>query len=677
MKQLLALTLLATWAMAAAAPHRPVLLQGTVSSGGIQPLAIAGADITIYQARVGTPHALGTGTSDRNGNFSIEVESSDGILYAVARQGKSVELATVIGSEIPANITINEMTTVATAYAMAQWFKNKGIAGKPLPLQVAAGMAENLVSATTGMPSTVIQMPPNANQTNAWRSLGTLANILAACVRNSGHACTDLFALTVASKGSKPTTTLEAMVNIARNPAANVRPLFALGEAVKVYQPYLEARHGPDTPDEELRLDAFTLAVKFNATGRIDANGDEECPFGGLGNIAFDENGYAWITNNVVQGTPYSADCLIVLKPNGQPADGTGNTPDSPLFGGGILGQGFGIGFDPSGNVWSGNFGWGGVNPTDASGNPGGSVSKFSRTGVPLSPDDFGYTSGLYRVQGTVSDKRGNIWLASYGNNKVQIFPKGNPNSNFPPYIDVNTTPFDIRLDDDGSGWVTYTGTSVLSKFTLAKDKLVRQFTVPIGTAADPKGTGVDSKGNAWVAAGAANAVYAFDKLGRLLGAFIGGGIVGPWGLAVDSDDKVWIANFGGPEQADLKYRVSRLCGANPSKCPAGLELGDPITNDVGYTLPSGGDEVLLHDGNPLYFPVPLKSYKPLMRSTAVQIDMAGNLWCTNNWKPNGVIDVVKNPDLVNNPGGDGVVIFVGLAAPVMPTLYSAPPKAP
>jgi hypothetical protein len=33
-----------------------------------------------------------------------------------------------------------------------------------------------------------------------------------------------------------------------------------------------------------------------------------------------------------------------------------GGTPDSPIFGGGILGQGYGIGIDPSGNVWAGNF---------------------------------------------------------------------------------------------------------------------------------------------------------------------------------------------------------------------------------------------------------------------------------------------------------------------------------
>jgi hypothetical protein len=47
-----------------------------------------------------------------------------------------------------------------------------------------------------------------------------------------------------------------------------------------------------------------------------------------------------------------------------------------------------------------------------------------------------------------------------------------------------------------------------------------------------------------------------------------------------------------------------------------------------------------------------------MMRQTSVVIDQAGNIWSTNNWKPD------FNTDVRSNPGGDGIVIFVGLAAP-------------
>ena len=667
----LLLTLTATAALADS--RGPVTLVGSVSSGGGRQLVpIWGAKITVFQA--GNDQALATGRSDARGAFDLPVsyDPKGGFLYAVARKGRKVELRTIIGEDITGPIVVNEMTTVASAYSLVRILQDGRVPANPkLPARVAAGMADNLVSAATGMPSAVMQTSPNANETNAWRLLGTLSNILANCVRDSGRACGRLFALATPPGGAAaPATTWEATLNIARNPAANVKRLFALGEPTKVFEPNLTAQFGPDAPDKFKRLDAFTLAIKFNASGQVDETGHERCPFGGPGNFVFDTNGYVWITNNVVQGETYSTTCMIVLKPDGRPSDGKNKMPVSPVFGGGVLGQGFGLGFDPSGHIWSGNFGWGGVNPTDADGNPAGSVSEFDRSGHPLS-GDYGFTSKVYRVQGTVSDKLGNIWLASYDNSGVQILPGGDPLSSYPLYQDANTHPFDIRLDKDGSGWVVYSGSSSVSKLTRTDAGLELQFTASMGSRSQPKGVAVDSQGNAWIAAGADNAIYAFNKKGTPLGKFTGGGIVGPWGAAVDSDGIVWTANFGALKPEHRKYSVSAFCGANISKCPPGFDVGGPISPDTGYTLPSGGDEVRLHNGQPLYDPLPIKSFQPLMRLTAAHPDAAGNLWVTNNWKPDFVVD------LTSNPGGDAMVVFVGLAAPVKPVLYSAPPVSP
>ena len=132
---------------------------------------------------------------------------------------------------------------------------------------------------------------------------------------------------------------------------------------VELYQPALERMP-----------DAWTLAVKINyAGGNVE---DVNTLFSGPGNIAFDQNGYAWITNNTIQGTPTSNNNLIVLQPNGRPSDGTNGTPRSPLTGGGLKGGGFGVAIDVKRNVWAGNFGWGGDNPSEEP--PGsGSVSEF------------------------------------------------------------------------------------------------------------------------------------------------------------------------------------------------------------------------------------------------------------------------------------------------------------
>ncbi|MDO8732648.1 MAG: hypothetical protein Q7L55_08790 [Actinomycetota bacterium] len=651
---------------------RQQVLRGVVSSGaGTSSLPIAGAAVVVYESTRTTARAVGQSRSDAAGRFAIAIPQGAVSRYVVAGEGTSRELVTMLGTRLPARISVNEMTTVAAAFATAQLAQGTRIAGTALQLTSVAGMAANLVSPATGMPSTVITSPPNANQTNTWRELGTLSNIVAACVRAdvATGACTKLFALTGSS--AHPTT-WNAVQAIARNPARNVKSIFALGNRVHAFRPHLTSAFGPAARSKWMRLDAFTLAVKFNATGRTQ-DGKEVCPFGGLGNLTFDLRGYAWITNNVVQGTPNSTNCIVVLQPNGQPADGTAGTPSSPVTGGGILGQGFGLGFDPSGRLWSGNFGWGtsAYFPTTNGTTPGGSVSLVDGSGMAIS-GPYGYTSNLFRVQGTVSDARGNIWMASYGNNRVQVFPTGDPTTSYPFYVDTNTEPFDIRLDSNGDAWVSYTGTSTVSKLRFTATGVQRLFTAAVGTGANPKGVAVDSAGNAWVASGKDDAVYAFDSTGTPLGKFTGGGIDGPWGVTVDSSSSLWVANFGGVTQANVKYGISRLCGAVAGTCPKGMSLGDPMTPSTGYTLPSGGDPVLLRSGEQLYGATGPKTFKPLMRETSAEVDAAGNLWVANNWKPSGAIDTAGG-----NPGGDGIVVFVGIASPVQPKLFNGPPTAP
>ncbi len=643
-------------------------IHGSVISGqapGATPLV--GARVTAYSSAGKSVSAVGSGVTDSRGSFRLATSTRP--TYVVAKQGHRV-FVTLLSPAGQHSVVVNELTTVAAAYATAQFARGLVISGTSVQIDSAAGMAANLVSPFRGQPSAVISQTPNADQTNAWRELGTLGNILASCARTpaSSKSCATLFSLTETPKAG---TTWDAIQSIATNPARNVTALFDLGAKSSAFAPSLRSNQGPRSSSNLMKLDAFTLAVKFNATGRT-ANGQEVCPFGGLGNIAFDLKGYAWITNNVVQGTPYSTNCIIVLRPNGSPSNGNGGTPNSPLFGGGILGQGFGIGFDPTGRVWSGNFGWGGdaYNPTTDGTTPGGSVSLFSGNGTAISPQ-YGYIGNLYRVQGTVSDAQGNIWLASNGNSRVQVLPNGDPQTTFPAYADDNLEPFDIRLDAQGDAWVSYTKTNSFSKLRYTPSGVQHLFTVSLGEKALPKGVTVDSAGNGWVAAGSQNAVYAFSSTGAPLGKFSSGGIVGPWGITADSNDTVWVANFGNVGDASTKFGVSRLCGANTEKCLPGMKLGDPLTPSTGYTLPSGGKEVLLHDGTPLNgAATKTPVYKPLMRETAVQPDVAGNLWVTNNWKPGDIADA-------KNPGGDGVVIFVGVAAPVAPKLYSGPATRP
>ena len=638
------------------------VINGVVSSGGgSTPIAISGATVVVYQIQSGTPSVVTQTTSDGSGNFSVKVPSNTGnttsnpiTYYAVASKSPSIQLIASLGTGPLSAVRINELTTVASAFAFAQLFRDDYlIAGSALPLSIAAGMAENLVSAQSGSAATVIQTSPNGYETNTWSALGTLANVLAGCTQGVANACTNLFALTPSTGGITPTNTLQAIVNIALNPAVNVSGIYNLGSVVTSYTPALTANQGPNSSSPLQKLDAWTMAVKVNNTG------SSSCPFGGPANVAFDVNGYAWINNNVIQGTPNSTNCLVVLKPNGQPANGISNAPSSPITGGGILGSGFGIAIDKLGYIWSGSFGWGSNIPSS------GAIAKLSSVGIPISPDS-GYTAGLLRVQGTAVDQSNNIWMASYGNNAVIVYP--NQTTTPISYVDSNIQPFGMAISSDGYAWVTYSGSDTVSKLRFSNGGISKLFTVTLPSGSNPKGVAIDSLGNAWVAAGSTSTVYAINSSGAIVGTYTGQGINGPWGISLDARGNVWVANFG-TSSPSARYSVVQLCGAT-SNCPTGIAMGSAITPSTGYTLPSTGSQVLLSSGQPLYGTGAPPSYLPMMRLTSVNTDMAGNVWAANNWKPSGLNDILLNP------GGDGMVIFVGVAAPTKaPSL--GPAQAP
>ena len=628
----------------------PRSLNGVVQTGGTtssQPLPEV--QVTLFEATLGQPTALGQATTDSSGRFSIRYtrSTSRGIFFVQADVAEGVEFVTILGPNLPASVTLNELTTVAASYSMAQFLRSGVISGNSFGLQIAAGMNDNIVASATGQSSPVLLNSPNADQTNSLRSTRSLANLLAACVQDPTVTAT-LFALTKPPGGPPPSNTTQSLANLARDPRRNVDGIYALTLLSNLYAPPLLTMP-----------DAWTVTVKINDSG----NDEADFLISGPGNLAFDERGYAWVTNNTTQGSPNSCTFNLVLKPNGQPADGSNGTPRSPLTGGGILGAGFGVTVAPHGSVWFGNFGWGGPDcdwcfPTM---NGNGSMSRFTLTGMPLSPPDA-FQGGPVRAQGLASDANGNIWISSYGNDSLYVFLHGNPHHplSFQQYD--GSGPFDVGLAPDGTAWVSNSGglpfgenPRSVAKYALVNGTLEQQFLRCLGQQL--RGLSVDSHGNAWVASQGNSKVYAIRPDGTKIGHFTGGGMDSPWDTAIDGEDNVWVANFGSLQLLTPPFtgRLTKLWGVN---APPGHNVGEPISPSSGYTVPSAGSEVLLHNGDPLYGLGAPPSFIPMMRQTAVVIDQAGNIWSINNWKPD--IDV----DFGGNPGGDGIVIFVGLAAP-------------
>ena len=562
-----------------------VVQSGEINKSNTQPWS--GARVTLYDATRNT--AVGSATSASDGSFSITPSStgSDSIFYVTADLGNGVVFMTMIGPDLGYDIIVNELTTVAAVWAAAQFLANGQISGDAFSLGIVSMMSDNLATKTRGESAAVLTSSPNGDETNALRATRSLANLLASCVRDPEFSRHILFDLTTPPGGTKPTDTITALHNIARFPANHVTELYAQSMAYDVYSRSLFCE-----PDN------WTIAVKVNDSGSTAAL------FGGPGNLKFDKHGRAWITNNVVQGTGQSSEYSFVLGPDGRPAVDANGKRITPFSGGGLLGSGFGVDIDSSGNVWIGNFGWGGQQYWPS---PSGSVSVFSSDAVPQSPDGTGYQDGIYRVQGTVVDPSGNVWLAGYQSHSVACYLGGKTDpASIQTYVgDSDFDAFGIAIAQDGSAWVTNSNPEKGGMVNLrinpqpGSTQLQLQKTVDVGRTI--KGIMIDTQDHIWIASGGDDTVYAFDPDGTQTGAFNGGGVDGPWGLCLDGADNVWVGNFGPLRRGSVfTGRLSQLAGANDKN---GLNPGAPMTPPSGYTLPSAGDQVLMANREPLYGP--------------------------------------------------------------------------
>jgi hypothetical protein len=661
--------------MANAAAHveaAPALtLRGSVESGGA---GLAGYRVSLlasFTGAGGSTRILGRDTSGPSGEFAIDYRlphrrspRSQPVLFVLAEKGPAM-LASAIGqAPLAGPVVVNELTTVATAFAFAQFVDGTTIAGNRVGMMNAVRMAANLANPVTGRIAEVLDRSPNGRETEARSTFYSLANIAADCVATV-VGCADLFEATTLPGGSPPASVLQAVANIARYPWLNVPELFDLSFERPVYGPALPRSEPPD---------AWTLFLKF--TGSFSSVQDENNLMNGPGNFAIDREGFLWVTDNYVPVPPFERACagerLLKFFPWGE------NFPGSPFFGGGLSGAGFGITIAPNGLIWVGNFGFAG---TGCPLPPANSVSVFRPDGEPLSRQ-AGLTAGpISWPQATVADRQGNIWIANCATDSVTLYPRGRPGKAFetpiPPAGEqaAPMKPFGIAIDRNGRAWATRSFNSTLA--VIGPDGGVVDIIPSEGADGRiqlrrPMGIASDSRGNVWVAnsdfmdvpcppdvpdlgPATAPSIALFEGLEPHAGSpFSGGGLTIPWGVAIDGNDTVWVANFGFPfDLADPvstppppgeRNRVSHFCGVDEGRCP-------PTRQEVGQAISPDGTGY---------------ASDALIRNTGIAIDPSGNVWLVNNW---------KDVPLINNPGGNSIVVLIGAAAPVR-TPVIGPPRS-
>ena len=187
------LTACALLAFMCSSASAAVSIKGQVQAGG---RAVANSTVTLWAASLGDPKQLAQAQTGSDGSFELVTDETLGPdvgLYLIAKGGTAtvnngsannpaIALLTVLGNTPPANVVINEMTTVASVWTNAQFLDGTVIKGPALSLRIAAGNVPNFVDLQTGGWGSAIQDPLNGPQTPTMANFATLADALSGCV---------------------------------------------------------------------------------------------------------------------------------------------------------------------------------------------------------------------------------------------------------------------------------------------------------------------------------------------------------------------------------------------------------------------------------------------------------------------------------------------------------------
>ncbi len=646
-------------------------LDGRVLGGGAP---IAGSTVTLWATTNGAPTRLTQTHTGPDGRFTMRIPGSrndQSILYVIASGGRptarpgsgensAIRLMTVLGAKPPARAVINELTTVASVWTTAQFLDGDSIKGSPLSLHIAAGNVPNFVDLETGGLGSAIQDPLNGPQTPTLANFSTLGTLLAGCTTQVNEdACNRLFAASTPLRGKSPTDTLAAAESIARYPWHQPEKLFALLNAFYPVPNGKNLRAVPYVPYLNWAPTAWVLPLKFDGGG-----------YRAGGKAMFDSEGNLWVGDNFTVGWQ-GQDSLweghaTEFSPNGKPL-----SPITTGFtGGGMEGGTFGAAVDAKDNAWFTCYG-------------GKSIAVFDKNGKPLTPPEgITFNGRLGLMQGIIATPSGDVWAV--GPTKAQLvhFPKGDLTKGRIVCEGSAEEPcksflgaFHLGIDQQNRIWVTNAFGEHVTRFPAADPSKAEKF----DTGSSGSGLGIDSQGNVWVTnrfgssvMGKAHlaemalhlkrkgVVAAMDYMTTTLSKqkagpdggsvtllrpdgsqypgspFKGGGLPGPWAVAVDGNDNIWISNFAMPSSP-----IVQLCGVRTESCPPGMKTGDQISPPGGYV--GGG----------------------LQMQVDIGVDPAGNVWVTNNWQDIDSCIGTPNEALSTRCGGQGVTVFYGMARPV------------
>jgi len=353
-------------------------------------------------------------------------------------------------------VSINEATTVAAVYALLPFFNAS-------TMQVGAS-ATNAIGLASAFQTAANLVNTASGQANGYTAGGhgaipashiyTLANIIAACANTDGTGapCSTLFAAATPSGGTAPTNTLQALIDIAANPASNVATIYALATPSSPFQPSLTA-----TPND------FTLVIPYTGIG---LNNPVQTAFDAAGNL--------WIANS---GQSVNSATVTEISNSGVLL-----SPTSGFSGGG---QGFSIGMaiDPSGNVWVAGYG-------------NDNIVKLSSSGTILSGASGYRPTGLVSPTGIAVDGSGFVWITNYSGGTANIIKMASDASSSQAFTSPNmNSPNRAAFDSAGNVWIASVNDGIVAELNSSGTTLSGSGY----SVSHPVSILIDSSNTAWV----------------------------------------------------------------------------------------------------------------------------------------------------------------------------------
>lgn len=517
---------------------------------------VSGAIVQLYAVGTGGNGSQATSllsnpvSTDSDGQFDIVGDyacaSPNQQVYIVALGGnpglsssvdnQALVMVSAVGncSNLAANtVEVNELTTVAAAYALAPFMTSYDHVGASATntagIANAFLNAQLLVSTVTGTAAT---LPSNLAIEQG--KLYALGNALAPCVASDGTtACGALFTAATPNGGSAPADTLSAVLNIVKNPGNNVPGVF---NAISTPAPYPKTM--TQAPND------WTMSLTVTGGGAYEPTG-----------LAIDKFGNVWVTN---YGGPApnggnNPVGVIAYSPQGTPFSGT-------PFGSSAQTEAYGLAIDTNGDVWVTS------EENISNGSTSGSVAKFTgaETSTPGTLVNTYSDASLNFPESIAADTSNNtILIGNYAGGSATVYDL---NGNFIKNVGSGYSSFPVGIASDGAGglWLAnYNSTNITHVLANGTAENTTCCNSAEAVATDPQG-------NVWVTNAALDSgEYTFSEVSNagvvLLNQQSGGGISTPGGAAVDAGGQFWVVNY-------YDGSLSEIAG-NAAGVPAGTPL--------------------------------------------------------------------------------------------------------